>query len=158
MLSSFIPMQYLGSNSSKCFKGFDQTAYVQAVSSNVFNGATTDAFDVLITPMKALNPNAGTGILAAQIPNPFKGVNGNAYIDSGADILALADGGTDGQQVPVQPLLVKSRGVDVIIAIDSVSVFVSVSRIMMLNVIIGYGRRRWLSRGRQYDCEYTLLP
>jgi lysophospholipase len=33
------------------------------------------------------------------------------------------DGGEDGEVIPLQPLLVKARGVDVIFAIDAVSGF-----------------------------------
>lgn len=122
MLASFIPVQYLGSSGNKCYNGFDQSSYVQAVSSNVFNGLETDVFNKLITLLKAADPDAGTGILAAQIPNPFKGVNSATYIDADEVTLALGDGGLDGQEIPFQPLLVKARGVDVIIAIDAVSV------------------------------------
>ena len=121
MLASFMPMQYLGSTGGKCVTGYDQTSYIQAVSSNVFNGVTTDVFDKLIAALEAANPGAGTGILSAHIPNAFKGVLPGTFIDSDEDTLALGDGGEDGQQVPFQPLLVKARSVDVIIALDFVS-------------------------------------
>lgn len=113
-------MKYLGSSGGKCYTGFDQTAYVEAVSSNVFNGVSTDVFDVLVAAYNATNPSAGTGSLSARIPNPFYHVNSGVYIDSAEPILSLADGGTDGQQIPFQPLLVKARGVDVVIAVDMV--------------------------------------
>ena len=121
MLASFIPMQYLGSSGNKCVNGFDQTSYVQGVSSNVFNGVTTDVFDKLIAAFQAVKPDAGTGGLSAHIPNAFKGVLPGTFIDSDEETLALGDGGEDGQQVPFQPLLVKARGVDVIVALDFVS-------------------------------------
>lgn len=39
--------------------------------------------------------------------------------------LNLVDGGEDGETTPLQPLLVKARGLDVIVAIDAVrSLFV----------------------------------
>jgi lysophospholipase len=33
----------------------------------------------------------------------------------------MVDGGEDGEVIPLQPLLVKARGIDVIFAIDAVS-------------------------------------
>ncbi len=113
-------MQYLGSSGSECYTNFDQTSYVQAVSSNVFNGVTTTVFDKIIKILGKLNPKAGTGLLSAHIPNAFQGVNPKGYIDSAAPILSLGDGGDDGQEIPFQPLLVKARGVDVIVGIDLV--------------------------------------
>lgn len=120
MLSSFIPMQYLGSSGNTCFTNFDQTSYVQAVSSNVFNGAMTTVFDKVIKALGKLFPKAGTGLLSAHIPNAFQGVNPDGYIDSNTPTLSLGDGGEDGQEIPFQPLLVKARGVDVIVGIDLV--------------------------------------
>ena len=58
------------------------------------------------------------------VPNPFFGVAPRTYIDSNQTILALVDGGDDGQISPLQPFLVKARGVDVILAIDAVSPFI----------------------------------
>ena len=58
------------------------------------------------------------------IPNPFRGVSSDTYPDSDQAYLTLVDGGLDGEVTPYQPLLVKARGVDTIVAIDGVS-FVS---------------------------------
>lgn len=110
----------MGSSSGSCVNGFDQTAYVQAISSNVFNAAETDVVNKLVTVLEEFDTDAGTGILAAQIPNPFKHVAPNTFIDSQEDLLNFGDGGEDGEEVPFQPLLVKARGVDVIIALDMV--------------------------------------
>lgn len=35
-------------------------------------------------------------------------------------MLILVDGGEDGETIPIQPLLVKARGVDVIVVVDAV--------------------------------------
>lgn len=48
------------------------------------------------------------------------GVAPQTFLDSGETQLALVDGGIDGQVIPIQPLLVKARSVDVVIAIDAV--------------------------------------
>lgn len=54
-------------------------------------------------------------------PNPFFGVQNGTFIDSNQAFLGMADGGEDGEVVPIQPLLVKARNVDVIFAIDATS-------------------------------------
>lgn len=53
-------------------------------------------------------------------PNAFFGVQNTTFLDSAKDTLSFVDGGEDGEIIPIQPLLVKARGVDVIIAIDAV--------------------------------------
>lgn len=50
------------------------------------------------------------------------GMAPKTFIDSNQTLLAMVDGGEDGEVDPLQPLLVKARGVDVILAIDAVSV------------------------------------
>lgn len=40
---------------------------------------------------------------------------------SNESFVALVDGGSNGEVAPLQPLIVKARGVDTIFAIDSVS-------------------------------------
>ena len=64
----------------------------------------------------------------ALYPNPFFGVANGTYIDSGNTFLQLVDGGEDGQVIPIQPLLVKARNVDVLVAIDGVC------RLLLYNV------------------------
>jgi len=59
-------------------------------------------------------------LISAQYPNPFKGVASQSFIDTNEDLLSLVDGGHDGENIPIQPLLVKARGVDTIFVIDVV--------------------------------------
>ncbi len=54
------------------------------------------------------------------IPNPFFGVANNTFPQSNQTFLRLVDGGEDGEVIPLQPLLVKAREIDVILAIDGV--------------------------------------
>lgn len=56
-------------------------------------------------------------------PNPFLGFEANTSTDKffESDHLFLADGGEDGQLVPLEPLLQEQRNVDVIFAIDASS-------------------------------------
>ena len=55
------------------------------------------------------------------VPNPFQGIGQGTYLDSNSTLLTMVDGGENGIEVPLQPLLVKARGVDVIFASDAVS-------------------------------------
>ena len=59
-------------------------------------------------------------LISAQYPNPFKGVAAHSFIDTNENLLSLVDGGHDGENIPIQPLLVKARGVDTIFVIDVV--------------------------------------
>lgn len=63
----------------------------------------------------------------AMYPNPFLGVANDTFNFANERYLGLVDAGDDGQVIPLQPLLVKARNVDVIIAIDAVS-FTNLSR------------------------------
>lgn len=66
-------------------------------------------------------PQSGIRLDSAQIPNPFVGLAANTFPDTDSALLTLVDGGEDGETTPFQPLLVKARGIDTIIAIDAVS-------------------------------------
>ena len=68
---------------------------------------------------KAL-PQPGIRFDSAQLPNPFVGVSTATFPDSDQTLLTLVDGGEDGETTPFQPLLVKARGLDTLIAIDAV--------------------------------------
>ena len=72
--------------------------------------------------MNASIPQPGVELDVTRYPNPFFGVANGTFIDSAQRVLSLVDGGEDGQLIPIQPLLVKARKVDVIIAIDGVRV------------------------------------
>jgi lysophospholipase len=55
----------------------------------------------------------------ANYPNSFQGVNVDTFPRANSQQLALVDGGENGENVPLAPLLVKARGVDAIVAFDS---------------------------------------
>jgi lysophospholipase len=77
------------------------------------------AIELLNSTIPQSNVNLDVGLL----PNSFasKHVAGGHFIDDKEGILQLVDGSFDGENVPFQPLLVKARGLDVIMAIDAVS-------------------------------------
>jgi lysophospholipase len=49
---------------------------------------------------------------------PFNGIKNNTYIDANTRWLELIDGGLNLENVPLGPLLVNSRDVDFILAVD----------------------------------------
>ena len=76
----------------------------------------------------ALQP--GAELDATSVPNPFRGLHAETYQDTGEVNLALVDGSLDDQNDPLFPLLVKARDVDMIVVLDSVSIYVTLARIV----------------------------
>ncbi|KAH7887262.1 lysophospholipase catalytic domain-containing protein [Phlebopus sp. FC_14] len=125
MLSAFAPTKYLGSrNNSICVTNYDQSALVTGSSSELFNGynitnTLSSSFGSVLSLLDELLPESGIELDVAIWPNPFYGVAPDTFIASNQTDLTLVDGGEDGEVIPLQPLLVKARGVDVILAIDA---------------------------------------
>ncbi|KZT29204.1 lysophospholipase [Neolentinus lepideus HHB14362 ss-1] len=124
MLAAFAPAKYLGTrNTSVCVTGFDQLGFVQATSSNIFSSYNTtnltSLLDALVSTVGPSGVEPGIELDAAVYPNPFYGLAPGTYIDSNQTYLSLVDGGFDTESIPLQPLLVKARGVEVILAIDA---------------------------------------
>ncbi|TDL15105.1 FabD/lysophospholipase-like protein [Rickenella mellea] len=128
-LSAFVPTRFLGSrNSSVCVTNYDQAAFVLGTSSDLFSQFNTSVpalFNSTVGPLfAALNqtfpqPLSTVELDAAYYPNPFFGLKSDTFLDSDESFIRMANGGVNGEVVPLQPLLVKARGVDVILAIDA---------------------------------------
>ncbi|KAG1766918.1 lysophospholipase catalytic domain-containing protein [Suillus placidus] len=124
-LSAFAPTKYLGTtNNSICVTNYDQSALVTGSSSELFNGANftntfNSSFGPILALMASLMPEPKVEYDVASWPNPFYGVAPKTFIDSAQTNLNMVDGGEDGEVIPLQPLLVKARGIDVIFAIDA---------------------------------------
>jgi len=58
---------------------------------------------------------------ALTLPQPFQGISPGIFQDSNTTSLSLVDGGENKEVVPLGPLLVKARHLDVIVAIDASS-------------------------------------
>ena len=146
-LNAFFDVKYLGTNVSngqpldhsssspdhyECVTGYDNTAFIMATSSTLFN-----QFLLRINSTKLPVPKFITRLathflndlsqdyndIAVYHPNPFRGSNyvRENYTDSiaSADSLYLVDGGEDDENIPFLPLVQQSRGIDVIFAVDS---------------------------------------
>ncbi|RDW87292.1 lysophospholipase-2 [Coleophoma crateriformis] len=131
---AFAPTKYLGSNFSAgvlpdnetCIAGFDQAGFVMGTSSTLFNqfllqinstglpSFLTTIFTNILTDIGQANDD-----IADYDPNPFYQFNNATNRNANTKQLTLVDGGEDGQNVPLYPLIQPYRGVDVIFAIDS---------------------------------------
>lgn len=54
----------------------------------------------------------------ANWPNPFNGVKPSTYDDTGSTWLSLLDGASNGANIPLDPLFVNERALDVIVPLD----------------------------------------
>ena len=145
-LYAWSPLKYIGTNfthggplsNDKCVTGFDNVGFVMGTSSSLFNSALstinqTDTTGLLSSALQSALENILTSVGQADddiadYPNPFY----NASIGSSSSPLTLGaqnyatdrqltlvDGGEDGQNIPLHPLVQPDRHVDVIFAVDS---------------------------------------
>lgn len=138
-LAAMSPLKFAGThltnglpdNPSACVTGFDQASFVMGASSSFFNAvlnATNGNFgfdtsngdeDGMNFIFNQLLSHTPSNIMnAANWPNPFKGVNPITFQDSSADQLELLDGGANLEKTPLSSLLVKARGLDVVVVVD----------------------------------------
>ncbi|KAH7910312.1 lysophospholipase catalytic domain-containing protein [Hygrophoropsis aurantiaca] len=126
-LSAFIQTKYLGTtNTSICITGYDQSSFVAGSSSELFNeynltNILNSTLGPILSVIDSLLPQSDVELDVASWPNPFYGIAPDTFIDSNQKNLNLVDGGEDGEVIPLNPLLVKARDVDVIVAIDATS-------------------------------------
>lgn len=136
-ISSFAPIRYVGSDfrngnisdDGVCIRGFDNAGFVMGTSSSLFNTAF-----LLLTDDGEIDEEAGffvstiTGVLekvsngeedVSLWPNPFYQYGGAVEEVANAEELTLVDGGEALENIPFHPLLLESRAVDVIVAVDS---------------------------------------
>ncbi|KZT69824.1 lysophospholipase [Daedalea quercina L-15889] len=126
MLGAFIPTDYLGTtNNTICVTNYDQVGFIEALSASLFNeyntSVTNSSIAELVEVMEELIPESDIDYTVGIVPNPFQGLHPDTFIDTDETYLQLVDGGEDDETVPIQPLLVKTREVDVIFAIDAVN-------------------------------------
>ncbi|KAK9370661.1 lysophospholipase catalytic domain-containing protein [Lipomyces kononenkoae] len=132
-LAAFFPTKYLGSeavngtpaNSQQCVVGFDNAGFVIGTSSSLFNIEPLNSSFLqtsfipspLLSSLGEFSNDSFTRDVAVYAPNPFFGVEGASVRQD--PLIGLADGGEDGQNVPLLPLLQSERQVDVIFALDN---------------------------------------
>ncbi|KAB8231205.1 lysophospholipase catalytic domain-containing protein [Aspergillus alliaceus] len=130
----FAPLEYLGSRfengqlpkDEKCVRGFDNAGFVMGTSSSLFNQFIlrlngTDIPDFLKEGIADVLEKLGEkdDDIAIYSPNPFYRYRNSTAAYSSTPELDVVDGGEDGQNVPLHPLIQPTRNVDVIFAVDS---------------------------------------
>ncbi|KAF3923369.1 Lysophospholipase [Orbilia brochopaga] len=147
-VAGFAPLRFVGSkfangrlpDNAQCIRGFDNAAFVMGTSSSLFNqlilnlgpsgsiaginisdflptGLSSSLLGVLQTVLG--NLSSADNDIADWTPNPFFGWNNDTNPGAQSPRLTLVDGGEDLQNIPLQPLIHPSRGVDVVFAVDS---------------------------------------
>ncbi|EHN00925.1 Plb2p [Saccharomyces cerevisiae x Saccharomyces kudriavzevii VIN7] len=136
-LNAFTDVKYLGTkvingkpvNKDQCVSGYDNAGFVIATSASLFNEfsleATTSTYYQIINNFAnryVNNLSQDDDDIAIYAPNPFKdtGFVDRNYTSSivDSDTLFLVDGGEDGQNLPLVPLIKKERDLDVVFALD----------------------------------------
>lgn len=137
-ISGFCPLQNIGSlfdgghilDSENCTYGFDNVGFVLGTSSSIFNQALIDIRNFnstrpfiknlteMVTEVLTNISNAELDI-ASYSPNPFLGYETKTNSNANTSDLHLVDSALDFQNIPLDPLLVPARALDVIFAIDS---------------------------------------
>ncbi|KAF1832100.1 hypothetical protein BDW02DRAFT_503783 [Decorospora gaudefroyi] len=131
----FAPVKYIGSNFSSgelpkdqgCVAGFDNLGFIMGTSSSLFNQIflTLDTVDsvpeVFISAVSAILGRIGRdgNDIADYSPNPFYHFHNETNPSADKERLTLVDGGEDGQNIPLNPVIQPMREVDVIFAVDS---------------------------------------
>ena len=135
-VDSFVDLKYVGtkmdggkkqSDDEECWAGLDNTGFVFGTSSTLFNqfllqlnttGISGLAYDAASSVLNDLSNDEND--IAPWYPNPFyHSPFGSSHTILTDESVMLVDGGEDNQNVPLNPLLEESRGVDVIFAFDN---------------------------------------
>ncbi|KAI5123863.1 hypothetical protein M0805_005680 [Coniferiporia weirii] len=117
-------------NDTGCVRGFDQASFMMGTSASLFN----QILDFAHNTLEDFDPGDSSGLLyvlerqltevrtrsndVANWPNPFQSINNDTFHDSNSSWLDLIDGASNIENVPIGPLFVKARGLDVVIAMD----------------------------------------
>lgn len=129
----FTQTEYLGTKvkngvaQGDCIGGFDNAGFVMGTSSSLFNyllveldSAVPYLLRGIVTPLLNLVFGNFDADIALYEPNPFEGNTiGVSTSVAKSDELYLVDGGEDGQNIPLYPILQADRDVDVVFAYDN---------------------------------------
>lgn len=133
-LYAMAPLQYTGSNftggilpaNEPCIAGFDNVGFVMGTSSTLFNQIvlqfnSTVSANLLTDAIQSLLNEFGQSEndISDWNPNPFYMAPYGTGRYTQDQQLTLVDGGEDGENIPLHPLIQPVRDVDVIFAIDS---------------------------------------
>ncbi|THV07356.1 phospholipase B [Dendrothele bispora CBS 962.96] len=117
-------------NGTACVTGFDQAGFMMGTSASLFNqildfGRNTiqgfsdsDANGLLYVLSRQLSEVRTRSDDVANWPNPFQGLKKDSYQDADATWLSLIDGASNIENIPLGPLFVRERGLDVVVTLD----------------------------------------
>ncbi|THH04642.1 hypothetical protein EW146_g10126 [Bondarzewia mesenterica] len=138
-LSAMMNLSYVGThlnngqpdNDTACVTHFDQAGFIMGTSASLFN----QILDFGTNTLAGFDSSSASGILyvlsrqlqevrtraddVANWPSPFQGIKSGNFEDSGSRWLELIDGSSNRENVPLGPMFVKARGLDVILAVDA---------------------------------------
>jgi lysophospholipase len=133
----FAPLKYIGSKfdggklsqDQNCVTGFDNLGFVLGTSASLFNQffLRLEKNKSIPSFLKKIVANILEGIgekghdIADYSPNPFFHYHNGTNPSAGNYTLTLVDGGEDGQNIPLHPVIQPVRNVDVVFAVDSTS-------------------------------------
>ena len=132
-ISAFVDVDLMGSRfnnglsnpNDNCTGGYDNAGWVMGCSSTLFNAGLTT---ILETSGESIIKSAIENVLSAigrryndvaLVPNSFFGYRNDTNELAQSPNITLVDGGEDGQNVPLWPVLNPGREVDFVLAIDS---------------------------------------
>lgn len=137
-LQALIPVEYTGTqlsngqppNSSACVHAFENAGFFMGSSAALFNAVQqeisnpiwTELIQRLLADITDIQTTTESVALVANYPNSFQNFQpdgGFTFESSSNDILQITDGGENGENVPLSPLLVKARELDFILAADA---------------------------------------
>ncbi|KAF3938856.1 Lysophospholipase [Dactylella cylindrospora] len=113
----------------RCTNGFDSAAFMMGTSSSLFNsfllnineedttGISSTLMGWIVDALEFLSREEAD--IADWTPNPFYKINPDTNPSANSKNLTLVDGGLDLENIPLNPLLVPHRHVDVIFANDN---------------------------------------
>ncbi|KAE9401546.1 phospholipase B [Gymnopus androsaceus JB14] len=117
-------------NASACVIGFDQAGFMMGTSASLFN----QILDFAHNTLQGFDSSDSNGLLyvlsqqlsevrtraddVANWPNPFQQVKTSTYDDTNSTWLSLIDGASNGENIPLGPLFVRERALDVIVPLD----------------------------------------
>ncbi|KAI5118461.1 hypothetical protein M0805_006280 [Coniferiporia weirii] len=138
-LSAMVNITYAGThfnngtapNSTGCVTGFDQAGFMMGTSASLFNQIldfanndlggfdSGDSSSLLYVLQRQLSEVRTRAADVANWPNPFQSLKPETFEDSNSTWLNLIDGSSNQENVPLGSLFVKSRALDVIVAVDA---------------------------------------
>ncbi|KAJ7931955.1 hypothetical protein B0H13DRAFT_1857374 [Mycena leptocephala] len=168
-LAAFIPMQSLGSiNETSCVVGFDQTSFILDSTAEVFPEFNASSHLELNDPSglqfsARVQKSFLKAIMdGAIVPNALHGRAG--FSEAHEKLLTLADGGLDGANIPLQPLLVKARGIRAITTASYHHLCHNVNcrtiykgTVLISHTVVGYNADHCRPRERAFMCAILRM-